>query len=362
MPETAWKIEFVRRAEAVAGIAALTLLAVGCVVVLRPFFSALLWAMILTYATWPAYVWLKARLGDRRSLAAFIMTLLLALAFVLPLVLLGTTRADAIAAMADRVRETIEQGPPLPPIWVKDLPLVGEQIDAVWRNFALNTGEFVAFIRPYLAELRDLAIEAGLSLGKGVLQLSLSVFAAFFFYRDGERAVNRVRIIGQRLIGERAHHLLVVTSATIRGVVYGIIGAAIVQGALAAIGFSIAGVPAPLFLGFLTFLLGLIPMGPPLVWVPVTLWLFAADRIGWAVFMAIWGFFVISGIDNLIKPYMISRESRAPLLLVFLGVIGGILAFGFVGIFLGPVLLGVGYALIVEWTASEQAKHLPRAE
>lgn len=362
MPETQRRFDFVRRIEAIVAVVALTLLAIGCIIVLRPFFSALLWAMILTYATWPGYVWLRAHFTDRPSLAAFLMTVLLALAFVLPLVLVGNTMADTVGAAADNLREIVELGPPLPPTWVKDVPLIGPELDAIWRNFAINTGDFVAFIRPYLAGAREWAIEAGLTVGRAVLELSLSVLAAFFFYRDGERAVAQVRIIGQRVIGERAHHLLLVTSDTVRGVVYGIIGAAIAQGILAAIGFSIAGVPAPLFLGFLTFLLGLIPMGPPLVWVPVTLWLFSVDRIGWAVFMAVWGFFGISGVDNFIKPYMISRESRAPLLLVFLGVIGGILAFGFIGIFLGPILLGVAYALIVEWTAVEQAKIMPRAE
>jgi predicted PurR-regulated permease PerM len=144
--------------------------------------------------------------------------------------------------------------------------------------------------------------------------------------------------------------LLNVAGSTTKSVVYGIIGTAIAQAAMAAIGFWIAGVPGALLLGFLTFVLSLVPGGPPFVWVPVTIWLLYTDQPGWALFMAIWGFISISGIDNIIRPYLISRESRLPLLLVFLGVIGGVLAFGFIGIFLGPTLLALGFTLLMEWT------------
>jgi predicted PurR-regulated permease PerM len=137
-------------------------------------------------------------------------------------------------------------------------------------------------------------------------------------------------------------------------VVYGILGTALAQGILAGMGLWISGVPAPLLLGLLTFFLSLIPMGPPLVWIPATLWLFYRGDPGWGVFMGMWGAVIVSGVDNLLKPYLISRGSNLPFVLVFLGVFGGVIAFGFIGIFLGPTLLAVGYALLQDWSAQKK--------
>jgi predicted PurR-regulated permease PerM len=349
-----------RRIETIAAVSGVTLLVVGCFVVLRPFITALLWATILTFSTWPAYAWLETRLRHRPSLAALVMTLLLALAFILPLILVAATVPDAATALADSLRRMMERGPPPPPGWVAGLPVAGADLDEAWRELASNTAEFADFIQPYLANARSWALGAGVAVGGAALELSLSVFAAFFLYRDGAFVVDRVRAIGQRVVGDNVHHLLRVTSSTIRGVVYGTIGGALAQGLLAAIGFYLADVPGALFLGSLTFLFGLVPGGPPLIWVAAALWLASVDRVGWAVFMAVWGFFVISGVDNLIKPYLISRANRMPLLVVFLGVLGGAYAFGFIGIFLGPTLLGVGYALLVDWSTGEQDR-TPRA-
>jgi predicted PurR-regulated permease PerM len=345
-----------RRIETIAAIAGVALLAVGCVLVLRPFFTALLWATVLTFSTWPAYAWLEARLRHRPSLAALIMTLLLALAFILPLLLVATTVTDAATAFAESLRRLVERGPPPPPDWVAELPVVGADLDDTWRELANNTAEFADFIQPYLANARAWAFGAGMAFGGAALELSLSVFAAFFLYRDGAAVVDRVRVIGQRIVGDNVHHLLLVTSSTVRGVVYGTVGGALAQGVLAAVGFALAEVPGALFLGSLTFLFGLVPGGPPLIWISATLWLASEDRFGWAVFMAAWGFFAISGVDNLIKPYLISRANQMPLLVVFLGVLGGAVAFGFIGVFLGPTLLGVGYALLVDWSAGGQER------
>lgn len=350
-------LSIARRIEGLAALTALVLLAVGCVWVLWPFFSALLWAFILTFATWPAYAHLERRLRHRPSLAAFLMTVLLALAFILPLVLIAVSLADTAVLIADWLRGLLERGPPPPPAWAGDVPLVGPELLGAWGELAGDAAEFAAFVQPYLANARGWALQAALAMGEAGVQLSLSVFAAFFFYRDGLRAVERIRVIGERIAGDRIHHLLLLTAATTRAVVYGTIGAAMAQGALAALGFWIAGVPAALFFGLLTFLLGLAPIGPPLLWLPVSVWLATHDEVGWAVFMALWGFLAISGIDNLVKPILISRESRMPILIVSLGVLGGALAFGLIGIFLGPTLLGVGYALLVDWSA---AAELPR--
>jgi predicted PurR-regulated permease PerM len=176
------------------------------------------------------------------------------------------------------------------------------------------------------------------------------VFIAFFFYRDGVSVTTKLNKAVKRIVGDRTNHLLTVVGNTIKSVVYGIIGTAIAQGILAGLGFWVAGIPFAFLLGLLTFLLALIPAGPPFIWVPAAIYLFYKGQIAWGVFMAIWGFFVISGVDNVLKPYLISRGSNLPFMLVFLGVLGGVIAFGFIGIFLGPTLLAVGYALMDEWS------------
>jgi predicted PurR-regulated permease PerM len=165
----------------------------------------------------------------------------------------------------------------------------------------------------------------------------------------------------KRVAGGRAERLLEVAGATTKGVVYGIMGTAIVQGAVAMIGFAIAGVPGALLLGFVTFIFSLIPGGPPFVWIPATVWLFYTGAPGWGTFLAIWGFLAISGIDNVLRPYLISRGSRLSFLLVLLGVVGGVLGFGFIGIFLGPILLAVGFTLLKEWSAPSAPLEPPRA-
>jgi predicted PurR-regulated permease PerM len=348
-----------RRLEGTLGIVALSFLAIGCFLVLRPFVSALMWAVILAFSTWPVYAWLERRLGGRRSIAAALMTVLLAAAFVLPLVLVGTSLADDARGLGEMVRDALADGvPPLAP-WLAELPLIGPELDRLWRQVATNTGTLLQLLSPYMAAIRDVALTGGITIGRGLLELTLSVAVTFFLYRDGLYAADQLRLLGHRLAGERGHRLLQVASDTIRSVVYGIIGTAVAQGLLAAIGFWVAGLPQPLLLGILVFFLALVPMGPPLVWLPAAIWLLYQGRYGMGVFLILWGALVVSGIDNFLKPYLISRGSALPLLLVFLGVVGGALAFGFLGIFLGPTLLAVGFALLREWS---MAGPLPAAE
>ena len=160
------------------------------------------------------------------------------------------------------------------------------------------------------------------------------------------------------MAGERGTRLLNVAENTINGVVYGMLGTALAQGALAALGLWIAGVPGALFLGLLTSLLSFVPMGPPMVWFPAAAWLISTGEIEWGIFMGLWGFFLVSTVDNVIRPYFISLGSALPLLLVFLGVLGGIVAFGLLGVFIGPTLLAVGYTMMREWSHSEELEEL----
>jgi predicted PurR-regulated permease PerM len=218
----------------------------------------------------------------------------------------------------------------------------------------------VAELRQYLQPLRTFALASGAAIAQGVLQLTLSILIAFFLYRDGEAVSRRLTATVGRIAGDRGRHLIGVAVATMRGVVYGILGTAIAQGVLAAIGFWLAGVPAAPLLGLLTFFLSPIPIGPPLVWAPAAFWLFSQGHTGWAIFLLIWGIAVVSSVDNVIKPLIISRGSNLPFILVLLGVLGGVFAFGFIGVFLGPTLLAIGFALIEDWSG-EKDKAIPAA-
>ena len=186
----------------------------------------------------------------------------------------------------------------------------------------------------------------------GLVQLALSVFIAFFFFRDGEAIIERARGALERLAGERGQRLAAVATLTVRGVVVGILGTALAQGVLMAIGLLLVGIKAAPLLGLVTFFLSPVPVGPPLVWIPAGLWLLQQGSIGSGTFILLWGLLVVSTVDNILKPLIISRGSDLPFVLVLLGVLGGAVAFGFIGVFLGPVLLAVGAALVREWADS----------
>jgi predicted PurR-regulated permease PerM len=197
---------------------------------------------------------------------------------------------------------------------------------------------------------RHFLLGGGMVLGSGVAQVSLAVFVSFFLYRDGQAILAALASALDKLIGAQSLAVADTVSRTVRGVMYGLLGTALAQAVVAAVGFLLAGVPAVALLSVATFLFSLIPVGPPLIWGGAAIWLFNEGRTGWGIFMLVWGMFVISGVDNVVKPMLISRGSSLPFILVLLGVMGGVLAFGFVGLFIGPTLLAVGLGLLRNWT------------
>lgn len=345
--------ETVQRDKIIA-LLALALLVMGCIAVLWPFLTVLVWAVILSFSTWPVYAYLRRWVGGRATLAATLMTLLVTVALLAPFAVVVAGLAENADELADVAQKFMDEGLPDPPAWIKELPLAGASADAYWRSFVDDGARLIGELTKLLQPLRPALTAAGAALAHGLLLLALSVFLTFFFFRDGEAAAARLQTAMARLAGTRAQHLIGITTGTITGVVYGILGTALAQGLLAAIGFAIAGVPGASLLGLATFFLSIVPFGPPLLWIPAAIWLFYHGAVGWAVFLVLWGFIVVSGVDNVIKPLIISRGSNLPFVLVFLGVLGGIVAFGFLGVFLGPTLLAVGYRLLLEWSEVEQ--------
>jgi predicted PurR-regulated permease PerM len=161
--------------------------------------------------------------------------------------------------------------------------------------------------------------------------------------------LERLRGAIMRITRDRTQHILDLVGNTIKGVIYGIVGTALAQSLIAGLGFWIAGVPMPFLLGLFTFFAALIPMGPPFIWIPASIWLFMNDHMGWGIFMIIYGALGISSIDNILRPYLISYSSKMPFIIVFLGALGGAIGFGFLGVFLGPALLAVGFSLLKDW-------------
>jgi len=292
--------------------------------------------VILSFSTWPVYRRIERAVAGRKALAAVLMVVLVAAVLVAPLVFLGTSLAEDVTTLLEMARQLLSEGPPDPPAWVAELPVAGSRLHDRWQAMAGSGAKLTEELTQYLVPLRDWALRGAANMGEGILYLSLSVFIAFFFYRDGAALSGKLEALFARVGGKQAPGLFLIAADTIKSVVYGIIGTALAQGFIAGIGFWIAGLPGALLLGVLTCILSLIPIGPPLIWAPAALWLFERGQTGWAVFLALWGFLVVSTVDNILKPYFISKGSHLPFVLVFLGVLGGVLAFGLLGIFLGP--------------------------
>lgn len=336
-------------------IVALGLLLIGCFVVIRPFVSSLMWAVVLAISCWPVYARIEQWLGGRRTLAAALMTLLIVLVMLAPFVVIGASLADNVRQLAAGVRRALESPPPEPPQWLANLPGMGSAATDTWRDLASDSAALVAHLRRFIEPVTVWLLGASVQFAQGLAELALSIFIAFFLFRDGPAVARRLLEATENLAGQDGRQLLDVAGRTVRGVVYGILGTALAQSILAGIGLTIAGVPGSGFLALLTFFLSVVPVGPPLVWGPAAIWLFAKGSIGWGIFMTAWGVLLVSSVDNVIKPMIISQGSRMPFILIFLGVLGGAIAFGFIGVFLGPTILVVVFRLLEQWKVPKKA-------
>jgi predicted PurR-regulated permease PerM len=342
------------RIERTIGLVLLAVLAVGCLLVLRPFFTAVCFALILVVATWPVFNRLRDLLGGRRGLAALLMVALATLVFVVPPALVASSMDYNVAGTIQVLHDLSQRGLPPPPAWVAKIDVIGPEVHDRWQVLAAGGPEAAERIQAFVVWARQQLIGAGLSLGNAVVQLILAMVTAFFLYRDGVAVRQSLIAAGQRIAGDHAPRLLRVAYATVNGVVYGVLGTALAQALLLLIGLWVTGIPAALLLGLLLFLLALIPLGPLLILGPAAVWLYLTGQAGWAVFIVVWSIAAGLVTDNVLKPWLISRGSDLPLILILFGVIGGAVAFGFLGLFLGPTLLAVGYELIREWNAVER--------
>ena len=324
--------------------------------VLRPFLAAAVWATMIVVATWPLLISLQARLGNRRAPAVAVMTLAMLLLLVLPLWMAIDIISDHFEQLTVTGKQLAENGVPPPPEWVKTLPLIGEKLATSWAQFAATSPAAIASkVTPYAADTGKWVLGQVGGLGGMLLQFLLVVLIAAILYSSGEVGARFMRRFGRRLAGERGENSIILAGQAIRGVALGVGVTAIVQTALGGIGLAIVGVPFASLLSALMLMLCIAQIGPMLVLLPAVGWMYWTGDNGWATFLLVWSL-VVGTLDNFLRPMLIKRGADLPLLLIFSGVIGGMLGFGLIGIFVGPVVLAVTYTLMLAWIEDQLGK------
>jgi predicted PurR-regulated permease PerM len=319
--------------------------------ILRPFLAAIIWSTMIVVSTWPLLLAIQRRLWGKRALAVTVMTVALLLVFVAPFsAAIGTIVAnvDEITGWAKGLAGV--QLPP-PPDFVEKLPVVGERAAALWRTHAdKGFAELAQVIAPYAGQItRWFASEVG-SFGLVSVQFLLTVVICGILYVNGEAAAQWVRRFGRRLAGERGDQVVRLAGQAIRGVALGVVVTALVQSLLGGIGLAVAGVPFVAVLTAVMFMLALAQIGAVPVLVCGLAWLWWKDATGWFFALLVWTV-LVGSLDNVLRPILIRRGADLPLLLIFAGVIGGLFAFGLLGLFVGPVILAVTYTLLDAWVA-----------
>jgi predicted PurR-regulated permease PerM len=323
----------------------------GILATLQPFATSIMFGAILAIALWPLRDALVRR-GLGRGIAATLLLLLVLAAIVVPTLAIAPGLVEAINAGMVRAREALLHAPVEAPAWLSDLPLVGGKITAGWGQLAEARENLGAVVAPYLVRFQSVLLSVAGGLADSLIQLLLALVVAAMLWTSGEAIADALHHAARRIGGPTGADVLATAGGAVRSVAYGVVGTSIWQGVAAAIGFAVAGIPAASLLGFLTFVFSISQVLGPLVvvmWAGAAWWLFDQGQTGWAIFMAAWGLTAISSADNLIRPLLIRRGVDMPLSIVIIGVFGGFVAFGFLGLFIGPVLLAVGLVMLRAW-------------
>jgi predicted PurR-regulated permease PerM len=342
----------IERGMALAVVGAVLL---GILATLQPFATAIMFGAILAIALWPVRDWMVAR-GIRPAFTATLLILLVLAAVVGPMLAVAPGLIEAINAGMAWAQQAIADAPATPPDWIANLPLVGEPITTSWIHVAEARGDLASLATPYVARFQTVLLNIASGLADSLLQMLLALVVAAMFWTSGEEIAAALRDAAARIGGPTGVESLDTAGGAVRSVAYGVVGTSIWQGVIAAIGYAVAGIPAPALLGFLTFVFSISQVLSPLgvaLWIGASWWLFDQGQTGWAIFMALWGLGAISSSDNLIRPLVIRRGVDMPLSIVIIGVFGGFVAFGFLGLFIGPVLLAVGLVMLRAWRKPE---------
>ncbi|MFK4501209.1 AI-2E family transporter [Bradyrhizobium sp. MOS001] len=338
----------------------LALLILWTFLIIRPFVPILAWSAVLAVAFYPVFGWLAKRLGGRPRTAAFILTLVTLGIVIGPAAWLGMSAVDGIKDLAGQISSgdlTLTEAPEQ----IKSWPLIGPQLYDLWTQANSNIRAVLSEVMPYLKPLAGMMLSLAGDAGVGTLQFLLSVFVAGFLFPYGPQLVDAVRGFLFRVVPEQSEHFLELAGATIRAVSQGIIGVAIVQSLLAGIGFKLAGVPSAGLLAFLVLLLSIVQIGPFLVLFPVVIWIWMDKDVTTAVLLTVF-LGAVGILDNILKPIVMGRGLTTPTIVILIGVIGGTLAHGIIGLFIGPIILSVAWELAAAWIRNDRAAAPKRPE
>ncbi|HXO63816.1 MAG TPA: AI-2E family transporter [Steroidobacteraceae bacterium] len=345
MTEDLASAPWLRRLLTAAALALLVLLGFR---VMEPFIVPLVWAGILAYVTWPGYTRALRLCRGRSVAAALLMTALVTLAVIVPLAWLAVVLRVEMVRAFHEVQGLLSGGVQLPSLLLK-IPWLGDELQDLTTRAAQDPHALGGELKAITDHSFDQIAHVIGGIGRNVIKLLLSVLSLFFLYRGGVRLAGQMAQALEQLLGSRAHDYLEHIGQTVKAVVYGLVLAALVQGVLVGLGYWLAGVGAPVFLAALTTVCGLIPFAAPAIWIGIVLWLFLKGSTVAGVALFIWGALVMSWTDHMVRPFLISREAEIPFLVVIFGVLGGLAAFGLVGLFVGPVILAVLLAIWREW-------------
>jgi predicted PurR-regulated permease PerM len=325
----------------------------GSLWILQPFLGALIWAAMIVIATWPALLALQGVFRGRRGPAIAILTLLLLAVLVVPLALLTEAALKHVDQVPELATRLAGAHLPSPPGWLARIPIVGERMTDAWQQ-ATSTGlpDLASQAKPYLRQVASWFGRQVGSFGLVLVQFLLTVVLCAVLYSGGEAWAAWIRRFARRLAGQRGDRVTLLAGAAIRSVALGVVVTAILQSVLGGIGLAVAGVPFAAALTIVMFVLCIAQLGPILILLPATIWVYYHAGSGWGTFLLIWSL-VVGLMDNFVRPALIRRGADLPFLLVFAGVVGGLMTFGLIGIFAGPVILAVAYTLLSDWIAVE---------
>jgi predicted PurR-regulated permease PerM len=322
--------------------------------VLMPFLPALVWAIMIVISTWPLMLAAQRRLKGRRSLATAVMLVSLLIIFVLPLSLAISAIVDNTDKITDWAYSISSFERPVPPTWLADTPLVGSRLVESWNKLAsVNKDDVIARASPYMGDLMRWFVDQVGNLGMLFIHFGLTLILAAVLYMKGEVAGAAVNRFAVRLAAQRGEESVLLAANAIRAVALGVVGTALVQSMIAWFGFVVAGVPQSVLLAAFCFFFAVIQIGAVPIMLFVVIWLYYTGSTGWAIAMLLWTG-LVGVLDNILRPILIRRGADLPLLLIFGGVIGGLVAFGIIGLFVGPVVLAVTYTLLNAWIADSK--------
>jgi predicted PurR-regulated permease PerM len=327
-----------------------TLLA-GSVLTLLPFLSGLIWATTIVVATWPGLLRLQRFTRGRRSLAVAIMTLIVLLAFIVPFAVAISTLLDAADRSPALMNDFLAHGLGPPPAWIAKIPVVGQRLADEWQTVAAGGPDaLAALVQPYARSAAAWAIAATGGFGRTVLLILVTVILVTILYARGETAARGALAFAHRLGGETGERTIRLAGQAVRSVALGVVLTALAQSLLAGLGLWFCGIPHPGVVTAIAFILGIAQIGPLPVLVPSIIWLYWTGSTGWATALLIWSL-PVGALDNVVRPILIRRGVQLPMLLIIAGVIGGLISFGVVGLFVGPVVLAATYTLAKDWIA-----------